>query len=240
MTKPKADKRLTPITIIMEWLGVVALHCSTNSSPTTMASPMKLMASELSLSYPESSFSEASAKAVAMDFQYGWPTIVQMRKALDAWRKHNGGEGSSGSKIFLSDDRLQDPRVASLTPEEKTFLAFYDRRYLEVVGEEDPLWESLDDRKRLMSKRGNLASFGRTHGKNAWPIIARPFGEKETAEAEFLRLRYDNPEPRSEENPEEFDRQRAAVKRILDRGYKDQKPDPRRQMRSSDEETYGR
>ena len=198
MTKPKADKRLTPIRHLMEWLGAVATQCATNSTPAALESSITLMASELSLAYPESTFTEESAKAVAMGFQYGWPTVVQMRKAIDTWRKEKG-ERATPARLLLSEARLADPRLQTMSFEDRSWVACWDKRLAEIIAEGDPLWDHSDPDIRRQSKRANLASTVRTYGGQAWTVIANPHMQsREADEFEFLRKRCENLEPKSD------------------------------------------
>jgi hypothetical protein len=195
MNKPKADKRLTPIRHLVRWLKSVAGQCATNKTAEEMADPIALMASELSISYPESAFTEQSATDIAMSFQFGWPTIVQMRKAIDTWRKEKGDLGKAGAaRLEFSEARTKDPRFSLLDLEQKIWLSTWDRRTAEIKAAPDPLWDSADGKQKRQSKLANLASMFRTYAPPiVWQMIATPFQATREIDAaaflsEWLRL----------------------------------------------------
>jgi hypothetical protein len=198
MEKPKVEKRLTAFKIVSLWVEELASMCAGKTDPNdpNWTTQHIFMSNELSHTYPPSVFTLETAREISMEFKYGMPTVAQVRAAIEKW-KQDKPEQRSGSKVMLSPERQNDPRVKDLDLTGRILLAQYDKRVREITEKGDPNWDSDDDDVKWTSKRANLADLYRTDStmKVVWPIIAHPFGQPEAEEARFLRLRYANLDP---------------------------------------------
>lgn len=198
MEKPKTEKRLSRIKIVEAWVDELGAMCAPKLDPNDHEFKVQrlFMASELAIFYPESVFTLQTARDIAIQFTFGMPSVSQVRKALEDWKKEKPAE-RGGAKIHLSPERQNDPRVKDLDLTGRILLAQYDKRVREITEKGDPDWDSDIDDVKWGSKRCNLADLYRTdsHMKDVWPIIAYPFHQGESEEGRFLRLRYANLDP---------------------------------------------
>jgi hypothetical protein len=169
-------KRLTSASLIRSWLVVLAAHCAGKTDADDLKRPIEIMGEELSYLYPPSSFTSEGAADISMAFQFGFPTMSQLRKELDKRNRAAGtaGEGGTTGKIELSEARLSDGRVAVLEFADRVLLAQYDRRVRQIKAEPDPFWDSEDPDLKVLSKIVNLASSYRMHMPRVWEILALP------------------------------------------------------------------
>lgn len=223
------EKRLTSPSHIRNWLKIVAMHCAGNTLAADLKGPIEMYAVELSVLYPQACFTTASAAEIAMAFQFGFPTMVQIRKQLDLFMKtlpsstKQQGEGGTAGKINLSEARLSDGRISVMDFADRVLIAQYDKRIREITEEGDPFWDSEDPDLKIAAKRVNLASMYRQYIPNVWTILTNPpHGQAIAPEVEFLLRRTAMMKAQQEERARSHGERKDAANRPPPESYDDE------------------
>lgn len=226
MSEVGPTKKLTSPSHIRNWLKLLAGHCASNTKIADLMPVIDMMGVELSVLYPQSCFTTTTASEVAMAFQFGFPTLVQMRKELERYvretPKTQGGGGKAG-KLEFSEERLADGRVSIMDFADRVLLAQYDRRAREIRAEGDPFWDSLDPDLKKQSKIVNLASMYRTHVPRVWDILQFPAGDRQPApEVAFLLERAGQMKAQLEERARQHAERKERLNQPPLEAYEDQ------------------
>lgn len=216
------DRKTAP-SIVRNWLSLVGTQCASTTKKADLEGPIILIAEELARLYEPYCFTTESASDIAMAFQFGFPTGVQIRKAIEDWRKKNpeivkrytkDADSGAGRRIELSDARLSDMRVADLPFADRVLLAQYDRRVREITAEGDTFWDSEDPDLKARAKIVNLASMYRSHCPGVWTILTSPpIGFKVAPEIEFLLARTEMSKADREEKARIYGQAKANLNR---------------------------